>query len=66
EILLTEVDLREIEETRKVWPFFRDRRVCSYDDLTMKLGIAYQLDDYGKNIGNEKIKRIKLTSQLYF
>ena len=33
---------------------------------TMKLGIAYQLDDYGKNIGNEKIKRIKLTSQLYF
>ncbi len=36
EILLTEVDLREIEETRKVWPFFRDRRVCSYNDLTKK------------------------------
>jgi len=33
---------------------------------TIKVGVAYQHDDYGVNIGNEKVKRIKLTSQFFF
>ncbi len=32
-ILISEINLREVEETRKVWPFFRDRRVDSYKDI---------------------------------
>lgn len=32
-ILISEIDLKEVEETRKIWPFFRDRRVDSYDDI---------------------------------
>jgi len=36
ELLITEIDLKEIEETRKVWPFFRDRRVCSYEEIKKK------------------------------
>ncbi len=36
EILLTEVDLSIIDETRITWPFFRDRRIDSYKDLTKR------------------------------
>jgi N-carbamoylputrescine amidase len=34
EIIIGEIDLKEIEETRRIWPFFRDRRTDSYGDLT--------------------------------
>jgi len=34
EIILAEIDLDEIEETRRIWPFFRDRRVDTYQDIT--------------------------------
>jgi len=33
---------------------------------TTKVGIAYQEDDYGKAIGDKKVKRIKFTSQWFF
>ncbi len=33
---------------------------------TTKVGISYQVDDYGKDIGDKKVKRIKLTSQWFF
>ncbi len=33
EILLVDVDLSSIEDTRISWPFFRDRRIDSYSDL---------------------------------
>ncbi len=33
---------------------------------TTKVGLAYQVDDYGVNIGNEKVKRLKLTTQWFF
>ncbi|MBK3332584.1 carbon-nitrogen hydrolase [Persephonella atlantica] len=36
EILITEVDLEQIEEFRKVWPFFRDRRIDSYGEITKR------------------------------
>jgi len=36
EILITEIDLSMIDQTRIVWPFFRDRRNDSYQDLTKK------------------------------
>jgi N-carbamoylputrescine amidase len=36
ETLLVDVDFSVIDETRTVWPFFRDRRVESYKDLTKR------------------------------
>ncbi len=33
---------------------------------SIRLGIAYQENDYGLNIGNKKIKRYKFLSQIYF
>jgi len=33
---------------------------------TTKVGIAYQEDDYDANIGNKKVKRLKLTTQWFF
>ena len=37
EILLGDVDLGLLEDTRRNWPFFRDRRIDSYGDLTRRM-----------------------------
>jgi len=37
EILIGEVDLRQLEETRRNWPFLRDRRVDAYGAITQRL-----------------------------
>jgi N-carbamoylputrescine amidase len=37
EILIGEVDLRVIEDTRRNWPFLRDRRIDSYGAITSRL-----------------------------
>jgi len=37
EILVVPVDLRKVEVTRTHWPFFRDRRIDAYGDLTKRL-----------------------------
>jgi N-carbamoylputrescine amidase len=34
EVLVVDCDLRQIENTRQIWPFFRDRRVDAYSGLT--------------------------------
>jgi len=36
EILVTQVDLAKSEEVRKIWPFFRDRRIETYSQLTKR------------------------------
>ncbi|MGA2409142.1 MAG: carbon-nitrogen hydrolase [Candidatus Binataceae bacterium] len=36
EILIAECDLNLIEETRRNWPFLRDRRIDAYQDLTRR------------------------------
>ncbi len=36
ETLIVECDLRQIEETRRNWPFLRDRRIDAYGDLTRR------------------------------
>ncbi|MFA7235774.1 MAG: carbon-nitrogen hydrolase [Phycisphaeraceae bacterium] len=36
EILIAEMDRRKIEEQRLGWPFFRDRRIDAYGDLTKR------------------------------
>ncbi len=36
EVLLTEINLSLLDEMRVVWPFFRDRRIDSYTDLTKR------------------------------
>lgn len=36
EIILTKIDLSEIESTRKIWPFLRDRRIDSYQPITRR------------------------------
>jgi N-carbamoylputrescine amidase len=38
EILITEINLARSKEVRKVWPFFRDRRIDAYDELLQKPG----------------------------
>lgn len=37
EILLGEIDLKLLEETRRNWPFLRDRRIDSYAPITNRL-----------------------------
>ncbi len=36
ENVMAELDLRALDETRTVWPFFRDRRIDAYDELTSR------------------------------
>jgi len=36
EIILAEVDLEKLERVRRNWPFFRDRRIDSYEDITKR------------------------------
>ncbi len=36
ELLLAECDLGKIEETRRNWPFLRDRRIDAYKDLLLR------------------------------
>jgi len=36
ETLVVECDLAQIEETRRNWPFLRDRRIDAYQDLTRR------------------------------
>jgi len=36
EILLGEIDLGLIEETRRNWPFLRDRRIDAYAPITSR------------------------------
>jgi len=37
EILISEVDLRLLEEVRRNWPFLRDRRIDSYGGITNRM-----------------------------
>ena len=37
ELLLGEVDLRQMEEVRRNWPFLRDRRIDSYAPITSRM-----------------------------
>ena len=37
EIVVGEVDLRKLEDTRRNWPFLRDRRIDSYAAITKRL-----------------------------
>ena len=36
QIIYTECDLNEIETTRQLWPFFRDRRIDAYQDILLR------------------------------
>jgi len=36
-ILHCEIDLRTIEQTRRTWPFYRDRRIDKYDGLNRRV-----------------------------
>lgn len=37
-VLVADVDLKRSEQVRRIWPFFRDRRIDAYDDLTKRYG----------------------------
>jgi N-carbamoylputrescine amidase len=37
EVLVTEIDLSTIEEQRKAWPFFRDRRIDLYKPILKRM-----------------------------
>ena len=36
EIILADIDLRKLEETRRNWPFLRDRRIDAYSELQQR------------------------------
>jgi len=36
EIIMAEIDTAKIETTRRHWPFFRDRRIDAFGDLTKR------------------------------
>lgn len=36
ENLLVEVDLNRTENVKRIWPYFRDRRIDAYDDITKR------------------------------
>jgi N-carbamoylputrescine amidase len=36
EVLLVECNFDSIEKQRRIWPFFRDRRIDTYDDITKR------------------------------
>ena len=38
EILLGEVDLHQLEDIRRNWPFLRDRRIDAYAPITSRMG----------------------------
>ncbi|MGZ0708180.1 carbon-nitrogen hydrolase [Coraliomargarita sp. W4R53] len=36
-ILLADCDLKALEDMRRIWPFFRDRRIDTYADVTQRM-----------------------------
>ena len=40
EVLVADLDLSMIEEVRRTWQFYRDRRPDTYGQLTAQTGIA--------------------------
>ncbi|HNX59731.1 MAG TPA: nitrilase-related carbon-nitrogen hydrolase, partial [Spirochaetota bacterium] len=36
EIIVTEIDLARTEKVRRMWPFFRDRRIDAFGDITRR------------------------------
>ena len=43
-IALIEINLKHIEEVRKEWPFFKDRRPEIYEDILQKIGAQNKAD----------------------
>ena len=43
EVLYAEVDLKLQADFRRIWPFFRDRRIDTYSDITKRLVDEEQL-----------------------
>jgi len=39
EVLIAEVDLKRIEDVRRNWPFWRDRRVDAYEQIMQRFMI---------------------------
>lgn len=33
EVIVVEIDKKKSEDTRRIWPFLRDRRICAYGDI---------------------------------
>jgi N-carbamoylputrescine amidase len=36
EVIIHTCDLKQVEDFRRIWPFFRDRRIDSYQDITKR------------------------------
>ena len=39
-VLIADCDLKALEDMRRIWPFFRDRRIDTYDGVT-----SWMIDD---------------------
>ncbi|MCR4303376.1 MAG: hypothetical protein NUV63_03990, partial [Gallionella sp.] len=38
EVLVAEISRKHSEDVRRIWPFFRDRRIDAYQDLLKRYG----------------------------
>jgi len=54
EIVLAEVDLAQIDDTRTHWPFLRDRRIDAYGELTKRFIDQSNLPTSGKRSGGTR------------
>jgi N-carbamoylputrescine amidase len=36
ENLIVDIDLKRTEQIKRIWPYFRDRRIDAYDELTKR------------------------------
>lgn len=36
EVIIVDIDKKRSEDVRRIWPFLRDRRICSYSDITKR------------------------------
>ena len=36
ENLIVDLDLQRTEDIKRIWPYFRDRRIDAYDDITKR------------------------------
>ncbi len=52
-IALVEIDLKDIDKTRKEWPFLKDRKPGSYKEILQNVGPDME---QVKNLNNEKLK----------
>jgi N-carbamoylputrescine amidase len=59
QILIAKCDLRQIDETRESWPFFRDRRIDAYGSLQARFIDSPDGASSDRSVSNQSHDRSK-------